>query len=190
MPRKDRHLLEAGVPPGVVQLLPGRGETVGAQLTGDDRVRGVMFTGSTEVATLLQRNIASRLTLRVALFRSSLKPAHERDDCRFFSTDRTSRNRCWPRRLTVQVSVVRHCVLCLQDEIADHTLKMLRGAMAECRMGNPGRLTTDIGPVIDSEANIERHIQTMRSKGRQVPGGAGKQRRCREWQSGTFVIRR
>ena len=43
-------------------------------------------------------------------------------------------------------------VLCLQDEIADHTLKMLRGAMAECRMGNPGRLTTDIGPVIDSEA--------------------------------------
>lgn len=61
-------------------------------------------------------------------------------------------------------------VLCLQDEIADHTLKMLRGAMAECRMGNPGRLTTDIGPVIDSEAkaNIERHIQTMRSKGRPV----------------------
>lgn len=48
------------VPPGVVQLLPGRGETVGAQLTGDDRVR-VMFTGSTEVATLPQRNIASRL---------------------------------------------------------------------------------------------------------------------------------
>lgn len=54
-------LLEAGVPPGVVQLLPGRGETVGAQLTADARVRGVMFTGSTEVATLLQRNIATRL---------------------------------------------------------------------------------------------------------------------------------
>ncbi|NAW01390.1 aldehyde dehydrogenase family protein, partial [Salmonella sp. hn-h4] len=48
-------------------------------------------------------------------------------------------------------------VLCLQDDVADHTLKMLRGAMAECRMGNPGRLTTDIGPVIDAEAkaNIE-----------------------------------
>ncbi len=61
--------------PGVVQSLPGQGETVGAQLTGDDRVRGVMFTGSTEVATLLQRNIASRLDVRVALFRSSLKPA-------------------------------------------------------------------------------------------------------------------
>ena len=58
-------------------------------------------------------------------------------------------------------------VLCLQDDVADHTLKMLRGAMAECRMGNPGRLTTDIGPVIDVEAkgNIENHIQTMATFG-------------------------
>lgn len=82
-------------------------------------------------------------------------------------------------------------VLCLQDEIADHTLKMLRGAMAECRMGNPGRLTTDIGPVIDSEAkvNIERHIQTMRSKGRPVFQAVREENGedAREWQSGTFV---
>lgn len=81
-------------------------------------------------------------------------------------------------------------VLCLQDEIADHTLKMLRGAMAECRMGNPGRLTTDIGPVIDSEAkaNIERHIQTMRSKGRQMFHAVRENSEdAREWQSGTFV---
>ncbi len=53
-------LLEAGVPAGVLQLLPGRGETVGAQLTSDARVRGVMFTGSTDVAMLLQRTIATR----------------------------------------------------------------------------------------------------------------------------------
>ncbi|RML48274.1 Bifunctional putA protein, partial [Pseudomonas syringae pv. maculicola] len=54
-------LLEAGIPEGVVQLLPGRGETVGAGLVGDERVKGVMFTGSTEVARLLQRNVADRL---------------------------------------------------------------------------------------------------------------------------------
>ena len=56
-----RLLLEAGIPEGVLQLLPGRGETVGAGLVGDERVKGVMFTGSTEVARLLQRNIAGRL---------------------------------------------------------------------------------------------------------------------------------
>ncbi len=61
-------------------------------------------------------------------------------------------------------------VLCLQDEIADHTLTMLRGAMAECRMGNPGRLTTDIGPVIDAEAkeNIDKHIRC--DAGKRPPG--------------------
>ncbi|RZI79145.1 MAG: aldehyde dehydrogenase family protein, partial [Pseudomonas sp.] len=56
-----RLMLEAGIPEGVLQLLPGRGETVGAGLVGDERVKGVMFTGSTEVARLLQRNIAGRL---------------------------------------------------------------------------------------------------------------------------------
>jgi RHH-type proline utilization regulon transcriptional repressor/proline dehydrogenase/delta 1-pyrroline-5-carboxylate dehydrogenase len=45
-------------------MLPGRGETVGARLVGDERVKGVMFTGSTEVARLLQRNIAGRLDSR------------------------------------------------------------------------------------------------------------------------------
>ena len=81
-------------------------------------------------------------------------------------------------------------VLCLQDDIADHTLTMLRGAMGECRMGNPGRLTTDIGPVIDDEAktNIERHIQAMRAKGRTVFQAARENSDdAREWQSGTFV---
>ncbi|MDZ4338070.1 MAG: bifunctional proline dehydrogenase/L-glutamate gamma-semialdehyde dehydrogenase PutA, partial [Pseudomonas sp.] len=56
-----RILLDAGVPSGAVQLLPGRGETVGAGLIGNERVRGVMFTGSTEVAGIIQRNLAGRL---------------------------------------------------------------------------------------------------------------------------------
>lgn len=176
----------------VVQLLPCRGETVGAQLTGDDRVRGVMFTGSTEVATLLQRNIASR------------PDAQGRPIPLIAETGGMNAMIVDSSALTEQVvvdvlasafdSAGQRCsalrVLCLQDEIADHTLKMLRGAMAECRMGNPGRLTTDIGPVIDSEAkaNIERHIQTMRSKGRPVFRAVRENSEdAREWQSGTFV---
>ncbi|EPC7208049.1 trifunctional transcriptional regulator/proline dehydrogenase/L-glutamate gamma-semialdehyde dehydrogenase [Cronobacter dublinensis] len=185
-------LLEAGVPQGVVQLLPGRGETVGAQLTGDARVRGVMFTGSTEVATLLQRNIADRLDpqgrptpliaetggLNAMIVDSSALTEQVVVDVVASAFD-SAGQRC---------SALR--VLCLQDEIADHTLTMLKGAMAECRMGNPGRLTTDIGPVIDADAKagIERHIQTMRAKGRKVFQAArDNSQDAREWQSGTFV---
>nr|WP_268748684.1 trifunctional transcriptional regulator/proline dehydrogenase/L-glutamate gamma-semialdehyde dehydrogenase [Erwinia tracheiphila] len=54
-------LFEAGIPRGALQLLPGDGETVGSRLSADPRVRGVMFTGSTAVATRLQRTLASRL---------------------------------------------------------------------------------------------------------------------------------
>ncbi|EKY3117735.1 trifunctional transcriptional regulator/proline dehydrogenase/L-glutamate gamma-semialdehyde dehydrogenase [Cronobacter turicensis] len=185
-------LLEAGVPQGVVQLLPGRGETVGAQLTGDPRVRGVMFTGSTEVATLLQRNIADRLDpqgrptpliaetggLNAMIVDSSALTEQVVVDVVASAFD-SAGQRC---------SALR--VLCLQEEIADHTLTMLKGAMAECRMGNPGRLTTDIGPVIDADAKagIERHIQTMRAKGRKVFQAARDNSiDAREWQTGTFV---
>ncbi|EOC0223584.1 bifunctional proline dehydrogenase/L-glutamate gamma-semialdehyde dehydrogenase PutA, partial [Cronobacter turicensis] len=185
-------LLDAGVPQGVVQLLPGRGETVGAQLTGDPRVRGVMFTGSTEVATLLQRNIADRLDpqgrptpliaetggLNAMIVDSSALTEQVVVDVVASAFD-SAGQRC---------SALR--VLCLQEEIADHTLTMLKGAMAECRMGNPGRLTTDIGPVIDADAKagIERHIQTMRAKGRKVFQAArDNSMDAREWQTGTFV---
>ena len=185
-------LLEAGVPAGVVQLLPGRGETVGAKLTSDNRVRGVMFTGSTEVASLLQRNIATRLD------------AQGRPTPLIAETGGMNAMIVDSSALTEQVvvdvlasafdSAGQRCsalrVLCLQDDVADHTLKMLRGAMAECRMGNPGRLTTDIGPVIDAEAkaNIENHIQAMRAKGRQVfQAVRDNSEDAREWRSGTFV---
>ncbi|RBH39067.1 trifunctional transcriptional regulator/proline dehydrogenase/L-glutamate gamma-semialdehyde dehydrogenase, partial [Pseudomonas sp. MWU13-2860] len=52
-----RLLHEAGVPRAALQLLPGRGEVVGAALTADPRVQGVSFTGSTEVAQIINRTL-------------------------------------------------------------------------------------------------------------------------------------
>ncbi|PKH26441.1 trifunctional transcriptional regulator/proline dehydrogenase/L-glutamate gamma-semialdehyde dehydrogenase [Enterobacterales bacterium CwR94] len=185
-------LLDAGVPPGVVQLLPGRGETVGAQLTGDERVRGVMFTGSTEVARLLQRNVATRLDpqgrptplvaetggLNAMIVDSSALTEQVVMDIVASAYD-SAGQRCSALRL-----------LCIQEDVAEHTLKMLRGAMAEYRMGNPGRLATDIGPVIDAEAkqNIERHIQGLRNKGLSVFQAVRETAQDRqEWQNGTYI---
>src|SRR5699024_3285678 len=55
-------LWQAGIPQDVVQLLPGQGETVGAQLSADARIQGIMFTGSTDVAKILQKTLAQRLS--------------------------------------------------------------------------------------------------------------------------------
>eukprot|EP01035_Chromulina_nebulosa_P031421 gene31421-41899_t len=61
-------------------------------------------------------------------------------------------------------------VLCVQEEAADRLVEMLKGAMAEACIGNPARLSVDVGPVIDAEARdgIERHIGAMRSRGHKI----------------------
>ncbi len=167
-----RVLWEAGVPRAAVQLLPGQGETVGAALVADARVQGVMFTGSTEVARLLQKTLSQRLGAHGApvpliaetggqnamVVDSSALVEQVVTDVMASAFD-SAGQRC---------SALR--VLCVQEEAADRLVEMLKGAMAEACIGNPARLAVDVGPVIDAEARdgIERHIEAMRAKGRKV----------------------
>ncbi|WP_179403344.1 trifunctional transcriptional regulator/proline dehydrogenase/L-glutamate gamma-semialdehyde dehydrogenase [Burkholderia guangdongensis] len=167
-----RLLREAGVPAGAVQLLPGTGETVGAALVADPRTRAVMFTGSTEVARLINKTLSSRLDpdgkpipliaetggQNAMIVDSSALAEQVVADVMQSSFD-SAGQRC---------SALR--VLCLQDDVADRTLTMLKGAMQELTLGNPDRLSTDVGPVIDSDAKrtIDTHVAAMKDKGHGV----------------------
>ncbi|WP_442968206.1 trifunctional transcriptional regulator/proline dehydrogenase/L-glutamate gamma-semialdehyde dehydrogenase [Pseudorhodoferax sp.] len=167
-----RLLWQAGLPRAAVQLLPGPGETVGAALVADARVQGVLFTGSTEVARLLQRQLAQRLNAdgapvpliaetggQNAMVVDSSALAEQVVADAVASAFDSAGQRC---------SALR--VLCLQDDVAERTLQMLQGAMAELQLGNPGQLAVDVGPVIDEEARsgIERHVAAMQARGRRV----------------------
>ncbi|MGE6232654.1 trifunctional transcriptional regulator/proline dehydrogenase/L-glutamate gamma-semialdehyde dehydrogenase [Aeromonas media] len=185
-----RILREAGVPAGAVQLLPGRGETVGAALIADERVRGVMFTGSTEVAGIISRNLAGRLDAQGR----TIPLIAETGGQNAMIVDSSA--------LTEQVvmdvissafdSAGQRCsalrVLCVQDDVAERVIRMLKGAMAEYKVGSPEHLSTDIGPVIDAEAkaNIERQIKAMGDKGRRVHQIARTQEGA--CNRGTFVL--
>ncbi|TAM53023.1 MAG: trifunctional transcriptional regulator/proline dehydrogenase/L-glutamate gamma-semialdehyde dehydrogenase [Paraburkholderia sp.] len=167
-----RLLREAGVPAGAVQLLPGDGETVGAALVADARTRAVMFTGSTEVARLINKTLAGRLDpdgkpipliaetggQNAMIVDSSALAEQVVADVMQSAFD-SAGQRC---------SALR--VLCLQDDVADRTLTMLKGAMYELALGNPDRLSTDVGPVIDVEAKrtIDAHVAVLREKGRAI----------------------
>ncbi|SMH36945.1 trifunctional transcriptional regulator/proline dehydrogenase/L-glutamate gamma-semialdehyde dehydrogenase [Azospirillum agricola] len=166
-----RILREAGVPAAAVQLLPGAG-AVGAALVGNAATRAVMFTGSTEVARLIQRQLAERLSPdgapipliaetggQNAMIVDSSALAEQVVGDVIASAFDSAGQRC---------SALR--VLCLQEDVADRTLTMLKGALHELRIGNPDRLATDVGPVITEEARagIDRHIEAMRAKGRRV----------------------
>jgi len=166
-----RILHEAGIPDGVLQLLPGEGD-IGAALVGSPDIAGVVFTGSTDVARLINRQLAGRLSragkplpliaetggLNAMIVDSSALAEQVVRDAISSAFD-SAGQRC---------SALR--ILCLQEEIADRTLAMLKGAMHELAPGNPDRLAVDIGPVITREAkdNIERHVEQMRARGRKV----------------------
>jgi RHH-type transcriptional regulator, proline utilization regulon repressor / proline dehydrogenase / delta 1-pyrroline-5-carboxylate dehydrogenase len=161
-------LRRAGVPRAAVQFLPGRGETVGAALVGDPRIAGVLFTGSTEVARTINRTLASRSDdpLLIAetggqnamIVDSSALPEQVVADAISSAFD-SAGQRC---------SALR--VLCLQSDIAERVLDMLKGAMVELRLSDPRRLDTDVGPVIDAAARsaLETHVARMRATGRSV----------------------
>ena len=160
-------LHEAGVPLPALQLLPGAGATVGAAISGDARVNGVCFTGSTATAQTIHRNIAENGQadslliaetggLNCMIADSTALPEQTVRDI-ITSAFQSAGQRC---------SALR--VLYLQKDIAEPFLNMLNGAMEALELGNPWWLSTDIGPVIDQAAHdkISKHIAAARAEGR------------------------
>ena len=155
-------LHEAGVPADAITLLHGPGETVGARLVAHADTAGVCFTGSTQVAKLIQRSlaasdgpivplIAETGGLNAMVVDSSALP-EQVVDAVVQSAFRSAGQRCSALRL-----------LCVHESIADHLITMLQGALAELRCGPAADLATDVGPVIDAEAQagLARHVQRL-----------------------------
>ncbi|NIJ74859.1 RHH-type proline utilization regulon transcriptional repressor/proline dehydrogenase/delta 1-pyrroline-5-carboxylate dehydrogenase [Xanthomonas sp. F4] len=144
-------LHEAGVPEAVVQFLPGDGAIVGAALTRDPRVSGVAFTGSTDTARAINRALAARdAAIGVLIAETGGQNA--------FIADSSSLPEAVVKDAisSAFISAGQRCsaarVLFVQDDIADKVMTMLGGAMAELKVGDPGLLSTDVGPVIDADA--------------------------------------
>ena len=159
-------LHQAGVPRSALQLLPGDGQ-VGAAITRDPRIQGVAFTGSTEVALLIRRAMAEHADptapliaetggLNAMMVDSTALPEQAVRDV-LASSFQSAGQRCSALRC-----------LYLQEDVADHTLEMLYGAMDELALGDPADLFTDVGPVIDTEArdSIADYIAAARASGR------------------------
>ncbi|WP_237151940.1 trifunctional transcriptional regulator/proline dehydrogenase/L-glutamate gamma-semialdehyde dehydrogenase [Oryzibacter oryziterrae] len=166
-----RLLHEAGVPRAALQLLPGDGR-VGAALVAARETAGVMFTGSTEVARLIQRELATRTTPsgkpipliaetggQNAMIVDSSALAEQVVGDVIASAFDSAGQRC---------SALR--VLCLQEEVADRILTMLKGALTELDIGRTDRLAVDVGPVITAEAKatIDAHVARMAARGHKV----------------------
>ena len=179
-------LHEAGVPRAVLQFLPGDGE-IGKRLVTNPVVAGVVFTGSTEAAQSINHALARRLG-------ADGRPVPliaETGGQNALVADSSA----LPEQLVIDVlasafdSAGQRCsalrVLCLQDDIAGRVVPMLQGAMAELGIGNPDRLSVDVGPVISTEAQkrLLDHVERMRAAGHRVHQVAHPDEAAR----GTFV---
>ncbi|WP_120501647.1 bifunctional proline dehydrogenase/L-glutamate gamma-semialdehyde dehydrogenase PutA [Roseovarius sp. EL26] len=156
----------AGVPKSALQLLPGGG-AVGAALTSDERVDGVAFTGSTATAMKIRATMAESMApgapliaetggLNAMIVDSTALP-EQAVQAIVESAFQSAGQRCSALRC-----------LYVQEDIAEHFISMLKGAMDALNVGQPWNLSTDCGPVIDELAHsgIAAHIQTARSEGR------------------------
>jgi len=141
----------AGVPPSILHFLPGDGARIGKSLLSHPALSGVAFTGSNETASIINRALAARDGAFVSLIAetggmnamivdSSALPEQAVRDVLASAFD-SAGQRCSAARL-----------LFVQDDVAPRVITMLKGAMAELRIGDPLDYATDIGPVIDAEA--------------------------------------
>jgi RHH-type proline utilization regulon transcriptional repressor/proline dehydrogenase/delta 1-pyrroline-5-carboxylate dehydrogenase len=160
--------LKAGLPKDVLQLVYGAGE-VGRVLTGNPRIAGVAFTGSTNTARIINRTMAGRDGpigtliaetggVNAMFVDASALPEQVVDDV-ITSGFLSAGQRC---------SSLRH--LFIQDDVADGLIEMIAGAMDALTVGDPANPSTDVGPVIDEAARrtIEKHIEDMRAKGARI----------------------
>lgn len=159
---------EAGIPPDVCQIACG-GMEIGAALVAHKDVAGVAFTGSTATARKINQSLAAKegpLAVLIAetggqnamIVDGSALLEQVVDDV-VISAFRSTGQRC---------SALR--ILCLPEDTADKALAMLKGAMQELCIGDPTKLETDIGPVIDADAHhrLSQHIERLQREAKAI----------------------
>jgi acyl-CoA reductase-like NAD-dependent aldehyde dehydrogenase len=152
--------LEAGLPEGVFQVLPGKGSVIGQRLVDHPAVRKIVFTGSTEVGQQIMADCArqiKRLTLELGGKNANIVFA-DADLQRAAATapyavfDNAGQDCCARSRILVQASVF------------DKFMELLEPAVKGVAVGDPASAQTEMGPLIS--AAHRAHVASY------VPSGA------------------
>lgn len=152
---------EAGFPAGVIQFVTGSGSTVGAALVADKRIKGVIFTGSTQTANRIHQSLAAREEIIPLIAETGGQNAMIVDSSALLE------------QVTIDVmnsafgSAGQRCsalrVLFIQEDVYPRMKELLKGAMSELCIGDPRWLSTDVGPVIDQDAlaGLQAHVAKL-----------------------------
>lgn len=157
-------LWQLGLPAAALQLLPGASDIAGSDIVRHSSIAAVMLTGSNATAKAIAVDIANRpgaiLPLIAetggmnAMIVDSTAQTEQVVQDVINSAFRSAGQRC---------SALR--VLFLQEDIADRTISMLTGAMAELIVADSYYFSSDVGPVIDAKAlnSLHSHVEYLDS---------------------------
>jgi acyl-CoA reductase-like NAD-dependent aldehyde dehydrogenase len=136
--------LEAGIPGGVLSVLPGPGSVVGERFVTHPYVRKVCFTGSTRVGQQIMRGAAEQLT------RVTLELGGKSANIVFADADLDKAAAAAPMGAfdnAGQDCCARSRIL-VERPVYDRFLELLEPAVRAVRVGSPGDDATDMGPLI------------------------------------------
>jgi acyl-CoA reductase-like NAD-dependent aldehyde dehydrogenase len=164
-------LLEAGLPPEVVQLVHGRGETVGKALVEHPDVPVISFTGSTETGAIIGET-CGRMHKRLSLEMGGKNAMIVLDDA---DLELAVEGVLWGAFGTTGQRCTATSRLIVQDKIHDNLVRRVVEAAERLKLGDGRVEGTDVGPLIHeaSREKVERYVGIGRSEGAELAiGGA------------------
>jgi aldehyde dehydrogenase (NAD+) len=162
-------LLEAGLPPEVIQLVHGRGETVGKALVEHPEVPVISFTGSTETGALIGET-CGRMHKRLSLEMGGKNAMIVMDDA---SLDLALEGVLWGAFGTTGQRCTATSRLILHQKVHDKFLTRLADSAQKLKLGDGRAEKTDVGPLIHDESRqkVERYVEIGRKEGSELVTG-------------------
>jgi acyl-CoA reductase-like NAD-dependent aldehyde dehydrogenase len=159
---------QAGVPPGVLNIVHGTGAAAGAPLTGHRDVDRVAFTGSPATAHTVYRDAAAQLT-PVSFELGGKSPFIVFDDA---DLDAAAATAAYQYDNSGQVCLAGTRLL-VQESARDAFLERFEARVAEIRVGDPRDAATTYGPLIHPVAleRVTGHVQRARAAGARLAFG-------------------
>ncbi len=161
---------QAGVPQSVLQYVPGLGRDIGNTLCQSNKTTGVVFTGSTATAQIINKNLACRENAAIATFVAETGG----QNCMIADSSALPEQLVKDVVASAFVSAGQRCsalrVLFIQEDIADNVMKMLAGAMDEMTITHPQDYACDVGSLIDKTAldKLNAHVDFMNQQGKLI----------------------
>ncbi len=176
-------LLEAGLPPEVIQLVHGRGETVGKALVEHPRVPVISFTGSTSTGSLIGET-CGRMHKRLSLEMGGKNAMIVMDDA---DLDLALDGVLWGAFGTTGQRCTATSRLLLHRKVHDRFLSRLEDAAGKLRLGDGRKSDTDVGPLIHeaSREKVEEYIDIGKEEGAELVAG-GRRATGKKTEHGWF----